>query len=60
MFYLLLRLLYEDWQSNALTKKQYLTGIERLAYLHNTYYDAWQLTYMKYCKLNSKELNKDL
>lgn len=48
MFYLLLRLLWEDKEDGYLDEKQYIKGIQRLAEIHDKYYDTWQLTYMKY------------
>jgi len=48
MFYLVLRLLYEDFRDGLYTKEDYLTAVERLANLHEKHYHTWQDVAVKY------------
>ncbi len=48
MFYLLLRLLYEDWKENMLTEDSYELCLEKLADLHNNNKQGFWLACEKY------------
>ena len=48
MFYLLLRLLWEDRNDGLITEAEYIKGLEKISHLHNSYYDTWQDTYTKH------------